>query len=72
MPEFSDDEIMLLTIYYDSKRAWLIGNLMNMLSVTTEDETELREKTELLIRKLSDLTNSQFDEVKAVLTGFLG
>lgn len=72
MPEFSDDEIMLLTIYYDSKREWLIGNLMNMLSVTTEEEAELREKTEVLIRKLSDLTNSQFDEVKAVLTDFLG
>lgn len=71
MPEFTDDEMMLMLLHYDSKRDWLIGNLMNMLSVTTEDETELREKTELLIRKLSDLTNSQFDEVKAALTAFL-
>ena len=71
MPEFSDDEIMLLTIYYDSKREWLIGNLMNMLSVTTEDESELREKTELLIRKLSGMTNYQYNAVKAMLAEFL-
>lgn len=67
MPEFSDDEIMLLTIYYDSKREWLIGNLMNMLSATTPEETELRQTTEILIKKLSAITNEQFREVSALL-----
>ena len=67
MPEFSDDEIMLLTIYYDSKREWLIGNLMNMLSATTLEETELRQTTEILIKKLSAITNEQFREVSALL-----
>lgn len=67
MPEFSDDEIMLLTIYYDSKREWLIGNLMNMLSATTPEERELRQTTEILIKKLSAITNEQFREVSALL-----
>ena len=67
MPEFSDDEIMLLTIYYDSKREWLIGNLMNMLSATTPEETELRQTTEKLIRKLSVISTEQFREVSALL-----
>lgn len=67
MPEFSDDEIMLLTIYYDSKREWLIGNLMNMLSATTPEERELRQMTEILIKKLSAITNEQFREVSALL-----
>ena len=39
MPEFTDDEMMLMLLHYDSKRDWLIGNLMNMLYVTTEYET---------------------------------
>ena len=68
MPEFSDDEIMLLTIYYDSKREWLIGNLMNMLSATTLEEMELRQTTEELIRKLSAISTEQFREVSALLT----
>lgn len=68
MPEFSEDEIMLMTIYYDSKREWLIGNLMNMLSATTAEETELRRTTEGLIRKLSAISNEQFREVSTSLT----
>ena len=68
MPEFSEDEIMLMTIYYDSKREWLIGNLMNMLSATTAEETELRQTTEDLIHKLSAISNEQFREVSASLT----
>lgn len=67
MPEFSEDEIMLMTIYYDSKREWLIGNLMNMLSATTAEEMELRQTTEALIRKLSFVNEESFREIMAQL-----
>lgn len=68
MPEFTEDEIMLIRIYYESRKDWLIGNLMNMLSATTEEETELRNTTERLIRKLSAMTHEQFREVSEMLT----
>ena len=68
MPEFTEDETMLIRIYYESRKDWLIGNLMNMLSATTEEETELRNTTESLIRKLSAMTNEQFREVSEMLT----
>lgn len=60
MPEFTEDEIMLMTIYFDSKREWMIGNLMNMLSATTAEESELRKNTQGLIRKLSIMDNEHF------------
>ena len=68
MPEFTEDETMLISIYYESRKDWLIGNLMNMLSATTEEETELRNTTEGLIRKLSAMTHEQFREVSEMLT----
>ena len=68
MPELTEDETMLIRIYYESKKDWLIGNLMNMLSATTEEETELRNTTEGLIRKLSAMTHEQFREVSEMLT----
>ncbi len=63
MTEFTEDEMMLIRIYYESKKDWLIGNLMTMLSETTADETELRQTTEGLIRKLSTMSATEFREI---------
>lgn len=63
MPDFTEDEIMLIRIYYESKKDWLIGNLMTMLLETTAEEAELRNLSEGLIRKLAAMENSQYQEL---------
>ena len=69
MPDFTEDEIMLIRLYYESKKDWLISNLMTMLSETTAEETELRQTTEGLIRKLSALDSDQFKGIRELILG---
>lgn len=69
MPDFTEDEIMLIRLYYESKKDWLIGNLMTMLSETTAEETKLRQTTEGLIRKLSALDSDQFKGIRELILG---
>ena len=69
MPDFTEDEIMLIRLYYESKKDWLIGNLMTMLSEPTAEETELQQTTEGLIRKLSALDSDQFKGIRELILG---
>lgn len=69
MPDFTEDGIILIRLYYESKKDWLIGNLMTMLSETTAEETELRQTTEGLIRKLSALDSDQFKGIRELILG---
>ena len=66
MSDFTFDEINLMCIYNTGTRAGLMQALTDMRGYLETDETELLERTDSALRKLSGITDEQFAELELV------
>lgn len=60
---FTTAERNLMTLYNPGTRLGLISELEQMLGCLTEEETELRELTLSVIKKLEKMTDAAFDRL---------
>ena len=60
MTNFTHDELNLMAIYNTGSREGLTEELKAMRVHLEEDETELRELTDSVLRKLADLSNEEY------------
>ena len=65
MPEFEPDERNLICLYNTGSRKGLIKDLNEMLPYLSEDEGELRNMANSVLRKLNAMTDGQFDALSA-------
>ena len=63
MPQFSPDEITLMTLYDPGTREGLIAALRKMQPYTGEDEQALREMTAAVLDKLDQMTDQQYSQL---------
>ena len=63
MPHFDLDEITLMCLYNPGSRQELIDSLNEMLPYLSEDEGQLRNMANAVLRKLDTMTDAQFDEM---------
>ena len=63
MIKFTVEETNLMCIYHSGKRADLITELSEMQRHLEQDETELLELTESVVRKLSTMSDNEFDNI---------
>ncbi len=66
MTNFTHDELNLMAIYNTGSREGLIEELKAMRVHLEEDETELRELTDSVLRKLADLTDEEYAELDLI------
>lgn len=58
---FSIEEHNLMCIYIGDNRAEAIANIQHMMTFLTPEETELRELSQTVLRKLQQMTDEQYD-----------
>ena len=63
MPQFSLDEITLMTLYDPGTREGLIAALRAMLLYTNREEQALRDMTAAVLNKLSQMTDQQYSKL---------
>ncbi|MEO1816108.1 MAG: transposon-transfer assisting family protein [Acetobacterium sp.] len=63
MIKFTVEETNLMCIYHSGTRADLITELSEMQRHLEQDETELLELTESVVRKLSTMSDNEFDNI---------
>ena len=63
MPQFSPDEITLMTLYDPGTREGLIAALREMQPYLSEDEQALRDITAAVLTKLNQITDQQYSEL---------
>lgn len=63
MSKFTVEETNLMCIYHSGTRADLITELSEMQRHLEQDETELLELTESVVRKLSTMSDNEFDNI---------
>ena len=63
MSQFTVEETNLICIYHTGTRADLITELSEMQRHLEQDETELLELTESVVRKLSTMSDNEFDNI---------
>lgn len=63
MSKFTVEETNLMCIYHTGTRADLITELSEMKKYLEQDETELLHLTELVISKLSTMSDNEFDRI---------
>ena len=61
MPDFSEEEITLMCLYNTGSRQGLIRELNDMVPYLGVDETELRRMAQSVLKKLDEMTDTQFD-----------
>ena len=66
MMHFTQDEINLMAIYTPGSRDGLIAELTEMRTHLEPDETELRELTTSVLKKLSEMTDAEFDTLDLI------
>ena len=63
MPQFSPDEITLMTLYDPGTREGLIVALREMQPYLSEDEQALQDLTAAVLDKLNQMTDQQYREL---------
>ncbi len=63
---FTNDEMNLMSIYNPGSRAGLIAELAHMLPFLSKEETELRTLTEGTLKKLSDMSDTEFETLELI------
>lgn len=64
MTELTHDETNLLCIYQKGSRAGTIDNIMQMRKYLEEDETELLNMSDGLLKKLEAMSDADFDALE--------
>ena len=60
MPDFSEEEITLMSLHHTGTRQGLIRELNEMLPYLTVDAMDLRRMTESVLQKLGGMTDKQY------------
>ena len=68
---FNFDEEMILLFYGTGDRDGTIANLHRLQNKLTEEDTELRELSDSVLRKLAHLSRSDYKEVSLRLESLL-
>lgn len=63
---FTNDEMNLMSIYNPGSRAGLVAELSHMLPFLAGDEAELRTLTEGAIKKLSGMSDAEFEILELI------
>ena len=61
---FTNDELNLMCIYDTGSRTGLLEALATMKEVLEPEETELREMTNTVIEKLSNMSDAEYAELE--------
>lgn len=67
MPTFTPTEINLIFIFNNGVREWLIDDLKYVVSWLPYEEEDMRELTEGIIDKLSNMTDKEFTQISKSL-----
>ncbi len=60
---FTNDELWLIYIYEAETRRGTINELKNMRKDLTDDETELRNLTDSVLKKLRHMTDKEYSRI---------
>ena len=61
---FTNDELNLMCIYDTGTRTGLLDALTTMKEVLEPEETELREMTDIVIKKLTAMSDAEYAELE--------